>query len=247
MGVKARVVVRLLSELAEKANANLDFGGFRIMEEYLENGITQKYLDDTFRKAKRAVDHNRVQTGSRSAKLSEIAKGLGYKSFHDFEFSVSKPVNPLLKNCVGLWWSMVRGSSGDSILKSPVKIRINEDNEVQMVLHGEDHKYKGKVQLSSGCLFCSLDSPKGRKMHIILKASVNEYTRVLQGIFSGISSTGDPIGGRELFVRESYLKFDEMKWAELPLPNDPLDHRISAYFSDVHENCIRIDNKADLG
>lgn len=247
MAVKAKVVIRLLSELADKVSVDLDYGGFGIMEEYLENGITQKYLDDTYRKAKRALERKQVNTGSRAAKLSEIAKGLGYKNFHDFEYTTSRPVNPLLKNCVGVWWSMVRGSKGDSVFKSPVKIRISEDQEVLIAMQGRENKFKGRVQLSAGCLFCTLDSGKGKKLNIILKANVSEHARVLQGIFSGVSSTGEPIGGRELFVRETQLKFDEMKWAELPLPNDPLDHRISAYFSDVYRNCIRTDTKADLG
>lgn len=96
-------------------------------------------------------------------------------------------------------------------------------------------------------MFCHLDSDRNKKMLIILKGNVNKHSQVLQGVFSGISSTGDPIAGRELFIREHVLPLKDMKWQALALDDVSLDPRIRKYFENPKDNCIKIDNQADLG
>jgi hypothetical protein len=102
------------------------------------------------------------------------------------------------------------------------------------------------VQLRSGCLFCELDSGKDKKLYIVIRGNTNEQVKVLQGTFAGMSSTSDPIGGRELFIREHELDFAEMKWNKLPVDNNKLDHSINKYFSQAEGNCLKIDNRIDL-
>jgi hypothetical protein len=248
MNVKAKFVFALLQELREKVSTDLDYAGFGLMEEYLENDeISQKYLDDIHRKVTRAIEKNEMHVGVKRTKMNEIAIGLGYKNFLEFEMVLTKPIDPILKNCIGKWWSLVRGNTGDVILKAPVKIKADQENNIVMTLTGEKNKFTGKIKASAGSIFCDLESGKEKKLRIILKGNVNPESRVLQGIFSGISSTGDPMGGREILIRETELHVDEMRWSSLRINDETIDARIRKYFQFPEGNCIKIDNRADLG
>ncbi len=216
------------------------------MSESIDGDISQKYLDDVYRDVRKALDNNKLRIGTRRPKLDLIAKELGFKNFQFFENEILKPVDPILRNCIGNWWSIVRANVGKDLFKAPVRIYEDSQQGICIKLKGQENRFRGKIELRAGCLFCELDSSRDKKIYIVIKSSVSEGSRILQGTFAGISSTGDPIGGRELFLREKDQSFEDMKWEKLPVNSKTLDKRISAYFENAEGNCIKIDNRSDL-
>ena len=63
---------------------------------------------------------------------------------------------------------------------------------------------------------------------------------MLQGVFCGISSAGDPISGREILLREDHLDYEEMQWEQVRLDNPQTAPCIREYFKSSHQNCIKI-------
>lgn len=248
MAVKAQSVRRLLIDLSEKIHVEMDYAGFGTMSDYIDSdSISQKYLDDTYRLVRKKILADQMNIGSHEKKLNVIAKKLGYKSFQDFENNLIRPLDPILLNSVGHWWSLVRSNTGDNIYKAPVWIRNDPHEGVYITLKGQENLFMGKVMASAGCIFCELNSEKEKKLYIVLKGSINTNCQMLQGIFTGISSTGDPIGGRELFMRETGLAFKDMKWSKLSVNENALDAKVKTYFEHAEGNVIKINNQIDLG
>lgn len=240
-------VLRLLNELADKRKVEMDYGGFGKMSEFIDSDeISQKFLDDTYRRVRKHLAANKPVVGTRIGKLNVIAVALGYKSFAQFESRWSNPPEPLFQACVGLWWSHVLGNVGNTIYKAPVQIFHDEEEGMCIRLRGKENDFRGNITLRAGSLFCELDSGREKKLYIILKGEIGNRPDVLQGTFAGISSTGDPIAGRELFTRSSDEKFALMKWQAIDADSEILGPRIRSYFSNTAENRIKIDNRADL-
>jgi hypothetical protein len=58
-------------------------------------------------------------------------------------------------------------------------------------------------------LHSHLQSGQNKNIHIVLKAGHSTEPQVLQGVFSGVSTAGDPIAGREIFIRQK-LSYDKL-------------------------------------
>lgn len=247
MAVKTNIVYKLLSKLSDETGTDLDYGGFGIMSEKIDADISQKYLDDTYRLVRLALAENKETIGSRPRKLDLIARHLGYRNFHAFEFEINTPIDPMLKQCIGNWWSIVHANTGKNLYKAPVRIYMDRQQNISIKLKGQENIFIGKISLRAGCFFCELDSGKTKKLYLVIKCSVNEKVKVLQGTFAGISSTGDPIGGRELLMKEDKLSFEDMKWQQLSIGGKDLDPRVAHYFRQYESNAVKIDNQIDLG
>jgi hypothetical protein len=245
MAVNPEFVKRLIEELAEITNESLDNRGFEVMSNYIEEKadilITKRYLYETYSSVYQSSKDGVKEVRVFADKMDTISKVLGYKNFNGFMQIALKPIDPLLKGCIGKWWSIVRANNGAYLLKAPVKIFLNENQtEILIELQGGQRSFSGNVSLRAGNIFCELDTGKDKKLYVVMKVGTSEHPLLLQGTFAGISSAGDPIAGRELFVREEKLSFEEMKWEKLPVGENNLDVRINDYFGKYEGNCLKI-------
>lgn len=242
MAVNTYSVLNLITALSEKLEESTDRAGFEKMSRELdEEKVSGRYLADVHKQVQEALDKKKMTIGIRRYKLDHIALFLGFRNFQRFENEYARPPDPVLTACIGNWWSMVRANSGAYILKAPVSIyRSDDGRQVNMKLRGRQHLFTGTIVFRAGCLFCTLDSEQAKKLFIVFKAGTVKNTLLMQGVFTGISSAGDPIAGRELLVREGKLSFEEMSWQKLTTDDAQTDTRICSYFKEYEGNCIKI-------
>ncbi|MHB1279522.1 MAG: hypothetical protein ACYC1Q_14130 [Bacteroidia bacterium] len=244
--MKTKHVMNLLKLLADGENQALDHHGFQKMSEAMyKDGspevISPRYLYDLYRKTKKKLDSGIEVSSPRAYHINLIAKHLGYPSFGQYETIQETKVSPTLKACAGIWWSYVRANAGEKLFKAPVRIFIDENsNQVNMEMRTKGRVFKGLVHEDIGCLTSYLDSGNGKKLAVVFKLGNATNFELLQGVFSGISSAGDPISGREILVRETGLAFDAMHWEQVPLADEATEPRIRNYFSSYGQNCLKI-------
>lgn len=239
---KPKDVLLLIKELSEKTGEHCDHAGFGAMSEKIDSdNISQRYLYDLYRKAKDLYQKGINTTKAREFFLDKIAQHLGYTGFLQFSLNINKAISDSLKSCVGNWWSYVRASSSEKIYKAPVRI-FNDarDGSIRMELKGRERIFFGEIIEKAGCLFIYLVSGAEKQMGLVFKLGATTTINLLQGTYSGMSSAGYPIAGREILVREHSLEYHSMSWNELALSSEQLDDRLRTYFFDSNKNSIAI-------
>ncbi len=242
MTINAFHVKALIEQLAEVTDQSLDYYGFgRMCEAIPQDKISQKYLDDLYRNMRNKLHSGITLVRPSRHHLDIIASYLGFKNFEQFSISCQKKVPEILKACLGTWWSYVRANSGDFILRAPVKIYMDEQTQnIHMILHGNENKFQGSIELKGTCLFAYIKSGADKQFVITLKLGVSKNISVLKGVFCGISSSGIPIAGREVFIKETSNSFNGMKWQRFTIDDNRLDPAIRHYFSEHATNCLKI-------
>lgn len=237
-----RDVLRLVEQLAEKTGQILDYAGFGKMSDLIDaEHITQRYLDDLYRDMKKNEQAGKLKTGKRTYYLDPVASYLGYKNFSQFVLSLNTAKSAALMSCAGNWWSYVRDNSGNGLLKAPVKIFLDENRQqMRMELKGSERNFFGEVEDKGGCLSGFLVSGTDKKIGLMFRLGNTRNMEVLQGVFCGISSSGDPIAGRELLVREKHREYSMMQWSRHTLHDEEIDHNIRKYFADHALNCLKV-------
>jgi hypothetical protein len=249
------LIKQLIERITDHVDKSYNHQGFGVASRYIEdhiqpkdvgNGktqkeeVSQKYLYETYNAVEKAIQEKKEDLRTSRAKMDAIAEALGYKNFSEFEKTILSPLDPLLDHYEGNWWSIVRANGSNHILKAPIKIYKDKvENKMKIDMKGGARSFTGYVQLRAGNLFCELDSNDNKILYLIMKIGSNKYTRLLQGIFAGISSAEDPIAGRELFWKEEQLSFDDMQWEKLPVNTPKLDKRITNYFAKSEGNCLK--------
>lgn len=266
--MKTKHLILLFEELAKKEDQPLSHLGFRFIEEAMaewqedekdkkppkvtgshkkksarEFQITQRYLYDLYRRTVDMLDSGVEKARAHKDHLDIIAKFLGYDSLSAFmAYLDSTPPSQLLA-CEGCWWSYVRANAGTYILKAPVHIfRDPKSFRMRMNLKGKEREFEGDVHEVGGCLSAVLPVNAGKTLTLIFKLGNSQNFEVLQGVFCGISSAGDPIAGREILIKEPTMKYREMTWEKIPLNDPRLDARINAYFDVYEKNCLKINH-----
>lgn len=250
--MEAKYLRILLEQLAKKTGQTMDTTGFTYMGELIEEKEKEKSKPERVSISGRYLQENilnRLQKGEkeinvRPSKANAIAQYLGYANFNDFVSSIESPLPKTLKSCAGNWYSYVRANSGSpEILQAPVRMWV-EKNKLRIVLLGRERKFEGEVIERKGNVFAYLESGEHKALSIVLKVGISINPQVLQGVFSGISSNGDPICGREIFVRQTEKDFEKLHWKKIlmedVLQTREIDRRIIDYFMDQRENCIKI-------
>jgi hypothetical protein len=247
--VKNTTVKKLLEALAEKTGQSMDYHGFGKMSDVLENfalekgmtNISQGYLADINRNIEQKISNNKEKSKTSRDHMDTIACFLGFNSFEQFSLSIDKPISDALKSCLGNWWSIVRYNSGDFLLKAPVRLfRDEKSMEVLIELKGQERTFTGKMTESGSCLSGFIQSKSGKVLGLIFKLSNSQKQEIIQGVFSGISSFGNPIAGRELLLRENELEYDEMHWSKLSIHDPSIPPHLRNYFSESEKNNIKI-------
>src|SRR5690606_32346735 len=95
-----------------------------------------------------------------------------------------------------------------------------------------------------------MEAESGKRLHHIYRIGVREKPQVLQGIFSGVSTTFEPIGGRVvlLAVSEPFEKLEgkELTPAELE-QGGTLGARLARYFESYDGNNLGINPVVSFG
>jgi hypothetical protein len=178
----------------------------------------------------------------RPTQLNNIAEALGYKNYAHF-VSVSNPMsNPIIKSALGNWYSYVRCNSGQPfVLRAPVRI-FEERREVLMEMKGRNRNFHGRVGAVGECLRCGLKS-ENKIISLVLKAGIAEQPRVLQGVFSGLSTAGDPIAGKEILIRQD-AEYEDLRNERIPInelitSSQSESRLVGSYFYSKEGNIIK--------
>ena len=242
-------IKRLLQAVAAKTGNKLVYGQFHLIyekmkKEYGALPFAEEYLyKKVFLKVKNADEELTGHINLNDQNIEAIAEFLGYEGYTEFIEEQLFPAHPAMENFIGSWYSYVRCNSGSpDVLVSPVEI-FREKKDVRMRLHGPTRVFTGELEFEENCLYCLLKSGKGKNIYLVFKAGLSQQPNVLQGVFSGLSSGGDPIAGREVLVRQ-HAEFSELKNKKLSIAamlnseNDE-ERLIARYFSKQEKNILR--------
>lgn len=146
-------------------------------------------------------------------------------SFDEYYRKKSIPPNGL----EGEWVAIVRSHNGEELYLSEIEINkiANQTNDYEVEMRGRS-SFPGTATYRGNCLQMIFDNNK-KILLLSFYVSLTENPMLLQGTFSGISSKGFPIAGRELLVRPALLpnievpqafslkgKEGEKTWGDLP-------------------------------
>ncbi len=228
-----------LAEMTAEINADIEEGrlnGVRIGEKYI--------YDSIYRQFKNLGEEEDLNLNKKY--VDTIARYAGYENFNAIDASgtsLSKMGDEIINRCGGTWKSYVRTNSGRSeLLIAP--LQISESNGKTIIqMKGENNViYDSDLSLRGGCLRCLLDGREkdDRQIYMVMKLGVAAKPTVLLGIFAGMSNSGMPIGGREVWVREQEdVSFEELNHQVVNMEdsNVEIDENILFYFKKKNKNC----------
>ena len=257
MNITVDIVKMLLNHSVKKAGKTPDRIGLleatEVINKSLPNGykkLGSRYLYDTvFLSVKRAQDQQDSTINLEQSLLDSLAAYLDFHGVDEFR-SIQQPLVPQEAHAIeGNWYSVVRCNSGkDSVLVSPVMIEtVNATTFLE--LSGPHRIYKGKISWTAGSFSSFLVSTDGVKViHLAFKVGVAKQPIILSGVFSGISSSGIPVAGKELLVRSSE-EYTEMKNRRVNIKKIKATESeglitagIAKYFADFERSYIKVDS-----
>lgn len=256
MNYEPEKVLELLKLVADKAKVGkLDYPScIKIVErvnDEMKGRIGEKYLYRLHLSATKAAE---AKTGitpkPRESCINILAEYAGYKGYEDF-LAVRAEELEELYSYIGNWYSYVRSVSGEEEVQiSPVRI-YSENGKMWIELKGPEKVFKGELYMKADCLVCLLRADKGKEIHLVFKAGVSMKPSVLQGVFSGISTAGDPIAGREVLVRQdedfSRLQSKRLSISRLKASDDPGEKSIGEYFEEYLRNNLKAGQSSTFG
>lgn len=254
MNNKVRVsdLRRMLQVLSEKFELPLTQKNLQIIGENIK-GITDGYLYKKIYNPIQKLNANQ-SLGLRETQLDAIAKHLGFKSFMSFASSVEQKENPQLQSLLGNYYSYVRGNKMEGeglVFRSPVQILKKKNGEIWLELKGPSQTFSGLMKSRHGCLFILLEAKAGKTFHHVYKLGERKSPMVLQGVFSGVSTAFDPIGGRVVLIRTED-EFNSLSNASLEikaLKKSALEgeKKLAGYFKEYLNNNVAPNRSASFG
>lgn len=200
--------------------------------------IGNRYLYDTlYLSIQQALKTDRNSISVDRACMDSLAFYIGFQSLDEFIQHESPQLPQSASSILGNWYSVVRCNSGrPDLLLSPVQISMEENQTAYLQLKGPHRMYKGKVKWIGSSISCHLESTdKAKVLHLSFLLGVAKSPKVLTGVFSGVSTGGFPIAGRELLLRTE-VPFPELKNLRIPLqgksPQVEIPKQILHYFAD---------------
>jgi hypothetical protein len=92
-------------------------------------------------------------------------------------------------------------------------------------------------------VYCLLESKQDKNLHLVFNVGHSKRPNVLQGVFSGMSTAGDPIAGREVLVRRKEkifeLKNSRQSISEMLKSKSEEEKIIGKYFKEVNQNILK--------
>ncbi len=262
MKFKVKTLERLLIKATQKTEKSLNFADLRNMTEDINHlvlkdkskGVTfgEKYIyDNIYRKFNKMDEEEDLNLNPKY--VDTIARYTGYDNFRDFEKSLTSTskleentelIEDLVERCGGIWWSYVRSNSGQpELLVAPMHIFQEEGKTIVQMRGKPNSLYSSELTMKGNCLRCLLDGgDRGvTQIYMVMKLASAPRPMVLLGIFAGMSQGGMPIGGREVWVRETdqNARFEDLEHKRLDMEKDKdkIHENILHYFKDRKQNC----------
>ncbi|NRB46964.1 MAG: hypothetical protein HRU41_04785 [Saprospiraceae bacterium] len=245
MEIALDIANTLLGLAAKKGNKNLDRFGIMelsaLVNETLPTAyrpLGQRYLYDTLylniQQAKRA---KQATISVDRACMDSLAFFVGFQSLDDFIKHESPQLPQSAVSIIGNWYSIVRCNSGrPDLLLSPVQISLSENQEADFRLRGPHRLYQGKIKWIGSSISCFLESnDKAKTLHLAFMLGVAKEPKVLIGVFSGVSTSGFPIAGKELLLRAEE-DFQNLQNQRIPIQKGSLPNSILTYFEN-YDSC----------
>jgi hypothetical protein len=238
MQIEAKTLHAMIDMLVEQTGCSRDFSGFRAMSDkiglsnsnYLYKKVYLRIRDERETSTVRLNEFN----------LNSIASYLNFKSFRDLEMSI-RFITPQIHSLVGSYYCYVRANLQEAtVFKSPVHI-LEEGGKAWFELKGPRIQYRGELSLIEGCLFVLMTSKTGKAFHHVYKIGTRNSPEVMQGVFSGVSTAFDPIGGRTVLVRENgatKLKNDMISISILKRSKNRNERVLGKYFEKYENNNV---------
>ncbi len=239
MDVEIRLLKKTMEMLSIKSGHSLDHAGLKKISLMIFGPGEGRYLYHNI--------HHRIKSGDdgdsiglQEFHLNEIAKFLGYNSFNEFKQQIEIPADPVLTALHGSYYCYVRASHQEGyILRSPVNIS-SKDGRTWLQLQGKSYVFEGEVVLRQGCLFILMESAEGKSFYHVYRIGTRKSPEVLQGVFAGVSTAFDPIGGRTVLVRQQEcfesLSNAKMRISDLYDSDVKNDKILAAYFREYPGN-----------
>ena len=240
----------LLIHLKDFHEIELEKGGFLSLSERV-NDVTSRYLAENLCGGlERAKRNNESYVNLQLTKLDELTRSIKYKGWSDFVDYLK--IDDRLLKLEGVYYLLFRkNSEQEIILQSPTKIeRVN--HYMQLTIRGRDRSFEGRLEIIGDCISCLLRSEKKDKtFHHIYKAGLAENAQTLQGIFSGVSSLAEPIGGRCLLIREikNFAELDIGSFSIQDWKNSGNERQgqLARYFEEFGKNNLALENIRNYG
>jgi hypothetical protein len=242
-------IQRLIEEVEKKAGVELTYKTSVLIWEKIRHVLKEepafkeeylyKHLQSKLRKAGEEKD---MELSLNEKKISSLLRYLGYRNFAEFREGKDHPASQLGK-FIGVWRSYVRcNSKNPFLLSSPVRIYAQK-SAVYMELAGPERNFKGELLLSGERVYCLLNGDHGKQIFLVMNGGIRLKPDVLQGVFAGISSAGDPIAGREVLIRQS-LPFEELRPLKIDIDEwlrsaNEEEAAIAKYFAQAENNIIK--------
>ncbi len=242
MKVNVRHLRRMLSHLSEKTGESLDRSGLRNMASEI-GGISEDYLyKKIFYEIRDLSDDHELSL--RDAQLNSVARYLGFPHAAGMVAFFERPANEQLQSLLGNYYLYVRqNSSRGLVFQSPVTI-LETGEKLLMRMTGPSLVYEGEPEIRQGCLFVHLVSREYKSFYHVYKVGTRRSPAVIQGIFTGVSTAFDPIGGRSVLVRVELPLSDMQNHAftldELAQAPDANKQRLARYFREYGKNNLAI-------
>ncbi len=229
----------LIEKLLEKSGESPTPKGFQKIADAIDERVTSRYIYDyIFRRVKHAKESEALTL--RDASLDALCEYVGYKNYKSFENALKEIKDPRLDTCLGSYYSYIRMNARNTVLlRSPARM-IYVDGKYLFEQRGPRNIFQGEIKREEGCLFIHMQSRDGKAFFHTYKIGVMTSPKVIQGIFAGVSSSFDPIGGRVVLVKTdqefSALKTEQIKSAA----KDPSLKILLSYFRDFNANNLSI-------
>lgn len=249
MKIKVRHLRRMLFLLSEKTREPLDRAGLRNMAAEI-GGIGDDYLYKKIFYEIRNLDEEH-DLSLRDAQLNSVARFLGYKNILALLAAFETPADEQLKSLVGTYYIYIRQNSGKGLVfQSPVQVQESE-GKFFLKLKGPSWTYEGELSIRHGCLFVLLISAEYKSFYHIYKIGTRRQPKVIQGIFSGVSTAFDPIGGRSVLIRVDkpfeILTNQAFTPEQLASSDRPEAKTLATYFREYSKNNLSINKVVSFG
>lgn len=230
---------KLFRLLGEKIGEPLDGTGFQLIAEQVTE-VSKRFLYDKWKEVEAGSDPIRFQ----NSKGEPLLNFLGFQGHQAFRAYLENPIPEVLLSCCGTWISLVRQNSFDGYLyQSPVLI-YQDQQRVLFKLRGPSYAYGGELSYRNGCLTVIFSGASNKQFHHVYKIGNRKSPKLLQGIYSGISTGNDPIGGRCLLyrVQENFeaIPNRQLQVSHLVADQEELQKAIGTYFEVFERNNLRL-------
>lgn len=246
MEIKVADLRALMDALHEKTNEPRSTQGWKnIISKIDSEDLGERYLYKSIvLKVKNEKRANAV-ISLRDDSAYAILKFLGHKNLEEFKESLEQKRDPQLDSCIGSYYSYLRMSEKNEtvLLRSPARIYY-EHGKYYFEQKGKRNVFTGEVKCMKGCVFILMISKDGKSFYHVYRIGAMTSPQVMQGIFSGVSSNFDPIGGRVVLVK-SESEFSDLTIAEIPKSKiqDALLKALFGYFDTFEKNNLAVNKE----